>query len=77
METSYKIIVAGKEISLNSNAIDLLFADLVKTMIAIIPEMKTGFINTMVSSLKQEEQIPLLDEMEDERIYPLGCVVKG
>ena len=76
MKTSYKVIVAGKEISLNSNAIDLLFADLVKTTF-ITPEMKTGFVNAIIASLKQEEQIPLLDEMEDERIYPLGFVVKG
>ena len=71
----HKIIIAYKEISLKAPAIDLLFDNIVKTT-DITPEEKTAFMNKIIASWNYGEQKDLLDEMNDERIYPLGYVVK-
>jgi hypothetical protein len=71
----YRVQVAGKQIILRPMAIDDLLSNLVNT-VQINYDIKVEFANKIIAQLTPDEQDDLLEEMENEMIYPLGWVVK-
>jgi hypothetical protein len=74
MKSSHRIVVADKVIRVQDQGIEDLFKDLIRTTTIPI-EIQAELVDKVIATLAQHEQVDLLEEIEQEKIFPLGYLV--